>query len=271
AAYLQWDADHRNGPHGLPCWAIEANPNCRSGESGLDNASRFDAATRMEAVDFASFLALEWELLGRLHQRLGKDSAAKRFFERRQGLNEAISKHLWDAHSGIFRDLDLKSGTFSPVAAVTGFLPLICGAASVEQARRLTAHLDDPATFGTPLPLPSVARDDPTYERDMWRGPVWVNMVHLVAMGCERYGYSATANRLRSGIIAEIERWHKLRGTLFEYYDGDGETPPDQLLRKGRLAPDISPYHQCFHDYGWTGTLYLDMLLAREPVLPSMA
>ncbi len=133
------------------------------------------------------------------------------------------------------------------------------------------AHLDDPATFGTAVPLPSVARSDPTYDTDMWRGPVWVNMVWLIVEGLHRHGRTTEAARLRARMVAEIERWHASHGTLFEFFDADGVIAPDRLKRKGRLAPEVSFYHQCFHDYGWTGTLYLDLVLARTPALPPAA
>ena len=269
-AYLDWDQRHRDGGNGLPVWAIEPNPNCRSGESGLDNASRFDAATRMEAVDFASFLALEWELLGRLWQLVGDTAAAAAAMDRHQQLCALIRERLWDEHSTYFRDWDLEQGAFCPVLAATGFLPLICGAASQQQVAHLAAHLENPDTFGTALPLPSVARSDPSYEPDMWRGPVWVNLVHLVAAGFARYGLQEVADRLRNTMIGEIEARHAEHGTLFEYYDADGKIPPPELRRKGRCAPDVSPFHQVFHDYGWTGTLYLDLLLAKRPLLPGL-
>ena len=49
-------------------------------------------------------------------------------------------------------------------------------------------------------------------------------------------------------------------GTFFEFYDDRRQCDPPQLLRKRSLDPDDSPYHQVFFDYGWTGTLYLDMV-----------
>jgi hypothetical protein len=49
-------------------------------------------------------------------------------------------------------------------------------------------------------------------------------------------------------------------GTLFEFYDDRKKVDPPELLRKGRNLPDS--YHQAFHDFGWTATLYIDMLLA---------
>lgn len=268
--YLDWDLRERNGGSGLPYWMIEGGINCRSGESGLDNSSRFDAASRMEAVDFASFLSLEYELAGRLWLQLGEIARAEVCTDRHLALNALIRERLWDDQTGLFRDFDLESNRFCSVAAITGFLPLICGAATPEQVARLVGLVRDPDMFGTAVPLPSVARSDASYEPDMWRGPVWINMAWLIAAGFARYGELALANELRSAVVGTIERWHGTHGTFFEFYDADDRIAPDHLKRKGRLAPEISPYHQCFHDYGWTATLYLDIIAASMEPLPKL-
>ena len=106
------------------------------------------------------------------------------------------------------------------------------------------------------------AKDTLHYAKDMWRGPVWINLNWLVAYGFERAGLTATAADLRAETITEIETMCTRYGTFFEFYDDRREADPPALKRKGRCAPEISPYHQVFHDYGWTATLYVDMLLA---------
>jgi hypothetical protein len=69
--YIEWNLKNRdsNGS-GLVEWHIEANENCRSGESGMDNSPRFDAATQLEAVDFNAFLSMECELLAEFPENL---------------------------------------------------------------------------------------------------------------------------------------------------------------------------------------------------------
>ena len=49
-------------------------------------------------------------------------------------------------------------------------------------------------------------------------------------------------------------------GTFFEFYDDRRECDPPELLRKGKCAPGESPYHQVFFDYGWSATLYIEMV-----------
>ncbi len=153
----------------------------------------------------------------------------------------------------------------SEVLASSGLLPLICGAATPAQAARLVAHLADPTMFGSAFPVPSIAaRDAAHYAKDMWRGPVWINLNWLIALGLERYGYHDQAATLRRQTQHQIEIACEKYGTIFEFYDDRNEVAPPQLLRKGRCAPEVSYYHQCFHDYGWSATLYVDMVYAHH-------
>ena len=49
-------------------------------------------------------------------------------------------------------------------------------------------------------------------------------------------------------------------GTFFEFYDDRKEVEPRALERKGKMTAEYDPYHQVFHDYGWSASLYLEML-----------
>lgn len=271
AAGLEWDLTHRDSDgNGLCEWFIEGNPFCRSGESGMDNSPRFDRATRMDAVDFNSFLALECEIMGGFAARLGLPDAAQKWRDRHASLCAAINRRLWSEKEGFYLDYDVEAQAPSPVLANSGFLPLICGAASPAQAERLAAHLANPETFATAFPVPTIAvRDRERYSKDMWRGPTWINLNWLIIRGLERCGLNGPADLLRGKTIQQVEAAVDQYGTFFEYYDDRLECPPPQLLRKGKCAPDQSPYHQVMYDYGWTATLYLDLLVTRRAQAPS--
>ena len=262
-AYLEWDMANRDRDGaGLLEWAIEGDPFCRSGESGMDNSPRFDAATQMDAVDFNSFLALECEIMASFATQLGREADAKRWTARHENLCRLIVERLWSDELGFFVDYDNDRKMQSPVLASSGFLPLICGAASPAQAGRLAALLQDPGKFGTALPVPSISVcDKASYSKDMWRGPVWINLNWLIALGFERYGMNEIAKCLREKTMQEVERACEKFGVMFEFYDDRRETEPPDLLRKGVCREGGNPaYHQVFHDYGWTATLYVDMV-----------
>lgn len=262
SSYIDWDLKNRDSDgSGLLEWQIEGDPRCRCGESGMDNSPRFDAATRMDAVDFNSFIALECEILAEFARMLDLEADAVKWQTMKERICRLISSRLWSDEFGFFVDYDLESDAQSPILASSGFLPLICGAASDAQAKRLAKHLSDARMFGTAFPVPSIAaKDTEHYEKDMWRGPVWINLNWLIANGLDRYGLSEAASVIRERTMREIERCCENYGTLFEFYDDRGEIAPPKLLRKGKCAPQENPFHQVFHDYGWTASLYVDMV-----------
>lgn len=227
----------------------------------MDNSPRFDSATRLDAVDFNAYLAHECEWLSAFARRLGLAGEGRKWQQEAVRINHLIRERLWSAEQQFFVDHDVERGHASGILACSGFMPLLSGAATPEQAAALLAHLKNPSTFGTAFPVPSVAAcHTGCYAKDMWRGPVWININWLVARGLDRYGFHEDARRLRLRTREEIEQQHEAWGSLFEFYDDRGEVPPPLLMRKGKCAPQEQPIHQVFHDYGWTCTLYADLV-----------
>jgi len=188
-----------------------------------------------------------------------------------QRLCALIADRLWSNKHRFFVDYDVDRQEPSSVLASSGFLPLICGAASEEQAAQLAAHLRDPDMFGTSFPVPSIAVCDVDhYAKDMWRGPTWINLNWLIAYGFDRYGMFDVAAELRQRTTSQIEKFCEQLGVAFEFYDDRDEAAPPALMRKGRCAPEASPYHQVLHDYGWTATLYADMIYSQSMPFSTM-
>lgn len=263
SAYLHWDFDHRDGDgDGLLEWFTDNGANCRCGESGMDNSPRFDGAGRLAAVDFNAFMALECECMAAFAAWLGRADEAAGWRLRGRRLCDLINRYLWSDALGFYTDYNTDAKSPSPVMASAGLLPLICGAPDRERARRLAGQLRDPAAFGAPFPVPSMAKSDARYAKDMWRGPVWINLNWLVAYGLRRYGLTGLDGMIRSSTVAEIEKYFNTDGVFYEFYDDDAVRHPLALQRKGKCAPEISPTHQVLCDFGWTTTLYVDLLMS---------
>ncbi|OGV32706.1 MAG: hypothetical protein A2020_15100 [Lentisphaerae bacterium GWF2_45_14] len=258
--YLQWDMKNRDSDgYGLLEWYIEADANCRSGESGMDNSPRFDAATQLDATDFNSMLALEFEIMAEFAETLGLKDDAASWRMLHKTLCNKINQRLWNGKENFYFDYDVTKNEMSEVMASSGFMPLICGACSKEQATAIEKHIYDSETFGTALVIPSIAvKSEKFYSKDMWRGPVWINVNWMVACGFRRYGMNDTADFIIRKTVEEIEAMFGKYGTFFEFFDDRCELDPSQLLRKGKNVPDS--FHQPLFDYGWTATLYIDML-----------
>lgn len=262
AAYVQWDLDNRDTDgDGLVEWFIEEDENCRSGESGMDNSTRFDEALQLGAVDFNSFLCQESALLAGIAQNLGDVAGAKKWEAESSRLVGLISEKLYDPESKFFYDFNGATGELSKVMASSGFLPLLCDIPQ-DQVEGLCEHLQNPETFATPFPLPSIVEKPQKHSTDMWRGPAWICINWLVAEALEEKGRDELANIIRRKTMEEIERWFYTYGVFFEYYDDLGVCPPPRLMRKNK-TPEEDDYdchpHQAIKDFGWSATLYLDM------------
>jgi len=263
AAYLDWDMAHRDvDGAGLLEWAIEPNRRCRCGESGWDNSPRFDCALPLDAVDFNSLLAVECEQMARLADLLDRRAERRTWAARHRRLCRLINRRLWNEDLGIYVDCEANTGRQRPMLSAAGLLPLACGAPTARQARRLARHLRDPASLGTPLPVPTVSPSHADmYSKDMWRGPVWVNVNWLIARGLDRYRLRDEAVLIRRKTLAAVEKYYGRHGAIFEFFDDEDRIAPPDLLRKTLNDPS-QWIHQVIHDYMWTATLYVDMRAA---------
>lgn len=256
--YLKWFEDHRM-LDGLFGW-VEDNGALGSvcDESGMDNSPRFSGGKSLQAIDLCCYMAQEYQAMAKLDPK--GDWSKKAAVLKQKVLNE-----FWDDGLGFFCDRDPEVGKTTGIQAVTGFLPLILGDLPKFQLDALRCAALDRTRFGTDFPLPSVAATDPRYAKDMWQGPVWINMNWMIARGFARCGETELALRLRQKTLDAMEADYLATGSIFEYYDDSGAVPPPQLLRKGKTDTVIDPkhpsIHMVIHDYGWSATLALDWIL----------
>ncbi len=266
--YLAWDACNRDDDDDLlPGWYIDpSDPNCRCGESGMDNSPRFDDVVPMDCIDFSCFLAHEYTCMSRIAAVLGLEDEATAFSARFDAVAAQINALLYDETDGRYYDRETGSGKLRRVRAVSGFLPLFAGVCSPQQAARLAADLKDPATFGTALGVPSIAVSDPTFGSDMWRGPVWINYNYMIILGLRQYGYEELADALTDATLAAITARYEQEGVIYEYYDCQNAVSPALLNRKGAAIRPYSPGVRMasIRDYGWSCTLFVRMLAERS-------
>ena len=259
--YLRWNEDNRAGSvDGLFSWYVDPNdPNCRCGESGMDNSPRFDGERRLNCVDFSCFMANEMRCMAKIAAVLGQNDAADAYARRYREIGCAIEANLYDEADGRYYDRGIESGALVKVAAVSSFLPLFAGVCSQERAAALVADLQDPATFGTALGVPSVAVSDVTFGSDMWRGPVWINYNYMIIHGLRACGFAKEAEQLRQSTLLAMDTWYEREGTVYEFYDSTGRLSPTLLPRKGApLRPcDDTIRYPAIRDYGWTASLYV--------------
>jgi neutral trehalase len=235
----------------------------------MDNSPRFDRFLRLDAVDFSVYAAHDMRYLSHIAAELGQAAQAKAWRARAVEMAARVHRHLWDEAQGFYFDLDSR-GELSPVWAVSGFWPLLLDDIPSERISRLVRALQNPATFNTAFPVPSVAVCDPAWSTDMWRGATWVNTNYLVILGLRRHGRREVARWLSESTIAMVAKYYERLGVLFEFYDAKDELPPPLCDRKGRHRGiyDIRKKMDSIRDYHWTAALTACLLLDQDGQSP---
>ncbi|GAB4340817.1 MAG: trehalase family glycosidase [Calditrichia bacterium] len=155
--------------------------------SGMDNSPR-EAAARGGWVDLSSQMALFAKYLMWMAREAGQNQLAAEYQQKYENLRRLINSKLWDPASGFYYDLTPK-GELVKVKTLAGLWPLVAEVASLPQARRLADHLNNPAEFWRPHVFPTLAADEPLYDRAgyYWRGGVWAPTNYMVIKGLKMY------------------------------------------------------------------------------------
>jgi hypothetical protein len=229
-------------------------------EAGMEGSPRFESGPAFAAIDLSCYLVVECKALQNMAQQLGFGELAKVWGARAEAIAEAARRQLWDNDRGFFFDRKGPGGEWINVWSAAGLLPLWAGIATPDQAARLKSQLLS-KKFWTPLPVPVIARDEKSFMKDLWRGPVQININYWLIQGLAKYGYGRESTELREKTMEAIASWYGKTGTLWEYYDCDGEAPPAQLPRTGGWGTTAT----AIGDYDWTAALYVDMMLRPKP------
>jgi hypothetical protein len=253
--YNEWLYANRRLDNGLFFWL-------HSYESGIDNSPRFGSAdekvkadmTRLAAVDLGSFIVRQNEVLAEMAAALGETADAAKFRAQAAELKDKINQLLWDEATGYYYDLDLNTNQLLKIKTIASLFPLFAGVPDAARARRVRDHVMNPAEFNTPMPLPSVARDDPAFDKDCWRGPIWINTAYVAILGMERYGYADEAAELSFRLVDGVYRNYALTHKFVEFYDPDHDGFGDLHRKRGNLYKLITLGDKPQPNFiGWTG------------------
>jgi putative isomerase len=238
-------------------------------ETGMDNSAThdeaiYDPATRtLSTYDLGlnCALALDAEMLSKIADVLGYHDEAAEFAGLAELSRTLIGSELWDESRGLFANRQ-RAGSFVTSLSPTTFYPLLCGAASPEQAARLLDHLANPDTFGGTFVLPNSTRDDPSHAENVyWRGRIWPNVNYLVWLGLRRYRFDQQALDLAGkSYDLFMQNWREHRIAAENYNSNNGEAmdqgDTDPFYIWSALLPLMAVEEICGFDpwSGWTIT-----------------
>jgi putative isomerase len=220
-------------------------------ESFMDNAPIFDRAgfdseahtLTMAEPGLNALVSLDAQCLARIAEIMGDEDTARTLRQTARDLNARISEMLWDPARGVFAGRHW-SGDFEPSLSVTYFYPLLCGAASADQAEALVGgYLLNAEKFWGPRVLPSSAQDDPASADNVyWRGRIWPPHLFLVWEGLRRYGLDELASEVAARAWAMFAPgWMESRICRENFHRndplGDDSVDADRFYSWGALIP----------------------------------
>jgi glycogen debranching enzyme len=253
--YQNWLRSNRRHSDGLYFWKHPY-------ESGIDNSprfsnrdeSRFEDTTKMAAVDMSSYVALSLEALEMIARELGMELEALDYRHEYESLKVTMNEKLWDHVDQTYYDWDYSKDDFIRMNTISNFTPMVAGVSGPAQSMSLSIRLTDPAQYNTRIPFPSVARNDEHFLKDMWRGPVWINMAYLGVLGLERTGFKAEAAEMARKIVRGVYETYHTEGSFYEFYDPDRYDIRELDRKKGNWWKKLTLGSKPVKDFvGWTG------------------
>lgn len=257
--YVAWVEKHRkstNTEHKL-YWS-------NGQASGMDNTPRdigrpapdgdiHSATDEMGWVDMSSQIKMCYDNLAEIYTILGRKKEAKEYKKRAASLAKRINRYMWDKESGLYYDVDTASARTRWVTTAT-FWPIIAGISSPKQTARLVAAIENENLFWRPLPLPSLAANQPHYDRRgrYWRGGVWAPTTYMTVKGLQHNGYEELASTIAAKNMEVMHKVYKSTGTIWELYSPEMPEPATDATGVQIVKPNF---------VGWSGLIPISMFI----------
>jgi glycogen debranching enzyme len=184
---------------------------------------------------------------------LGEKKKAGEYRKKAAELAERINRYMWDEETGLYYDVDTASVRTSWITSAT-FWPMLAGISSPGQTARLVDAIKDEQLFWRRLPLPSLAANQPYYDKCgcYWRGGVWAPTTYMTVKGLQYNGYDGLANVIARRNMDAMYRVYESTGTIWELYSPDMYMPATDATGIRMVKPDF---------VGWSGLVPISMFI----------
>lgn len=197
-------------------------------ESGLDNAHVYDNARFLpdrhvlnyNDVGLSSMYVMDCHYLALMADELGRKGEAREIRARGKRYRENIQQ-LWSEEDGMFYCRDFTTGELVKRMDPTNFYPLLCQAATPQQAKRIISeHLMNPDEFWGEWVIPCTPRNTPEFnDNDYWRGRIWGPTNYLVYLGLRNYDCAEAREALAEKSNALLMKEWLANGYIYENYN----------------------------------------------------
>jgi len=185
-------------------------------------------------------------LLVRMAAELGREEDVTELAAEVERLGALVNREMWDGHAAFYFDR-FRDGNLSRTKTIGAYWALLAGVVPAERLAPFVQHLRNPAEFARTHRVPSLAADDPDYDRQggYWLGGVWAPTNYMVLRGLSAVGEDALAHEIALNHLEHVVKVFETTGTLWENYAPESAVPGE-------------PARKDF--VGWTGLSPIAML-----------
>ena len=176
-------------------------------------------------IDLSAQMAFNADCLARMAVLIDAPDDAKSFSSQRTAIGEAINERCWsDQHNFYF---DLGFGKQIPRYHIGAYWTLLAGIVPEQRLDGFLAHLVDDSKFARPVPVPSLAFDDPDYrpDGDYWRGSSWPPTTYMVLRGLRVVGAEDLAREIAVKYYGAVRTVYQSTGTFWENLAPESPAP----------------------------------------------
>lgn len=199
------------------------------------------------AVKLYEAVRQEAKTMENLSEIMHAEERIRALSKERDELEKRIHEEMYDRRDGFFysQDVDIKTRTYDwfhqglgvfwktlpiRIAVWSGFLPMLAGFATQEEAMNLRRWYHKEEAFGTNFGITTLDKREKMYNvietnnPSDWLGPVWLVANYCVFRGMLNYGFTEEAGDMCDKTIHLLEKDLREHGCFHEYYDpADGE------------------------------------------------
>ena len=211
---------------------------------GMDNdpASFGRPKSSTANIFLNSFMVKELESGAVIYEKLGKAEKAAFLRKDKKALEEAIHNECFDKRDQFFYSVDVDIctrkydwfhqglGVFWKtlpirIATWSGFLPMLEGFATMEEAEALKKHYHDENAFTSDYGICTLGKNEKMFNLEAtnnpsnWLGPIWLVANYCVFRGMLNYGFIAEAKDMCEKSVRLLAEDIKKTGSMHEYYN----------------------------------------------------
>ena len=176
--YMTWIDENFKQENGL--YAVPAVV------SNMTNSPRQDA---VYPVDFNACMAINASYMSALGDILNDKDLSFQYRRMYFSIKTRINSLMWDADANFYYDLDKDQQKLS-TKTIAAYWTMLAEIPNADKAEALVEHLNNPDSFGTEHPFPTLSADDPNFSEDGngYCGSVYPAFNFMVIKGLEKYG-----------------------------------------------------------------------------------